>query len=433
MNRRLVAAFLLGIISFFAAAAQSQPHGSDDPQLKYVVYMTRHGVRSPTGKLSQYQQYSNAAWPTWDVPPGYLTPHGFQLMQLMGSYDRALLNSQGLLPDAGCSADVTFYADSDERTQETGKALAKGLFPGCDLPVHGLPQGENDPLFHPAASSITPADAALATAAIAGRVGNDPTALAEAYRSQLTELDTILATCGKPEARPHTRTSLFDIPATLSTGSGDHAAELRGPLSTAATLTENLLLEFTEGMDTANVGWGCVDAQKLRALIDLHTASSDIAQRTPVVARLQASNLLTTIASSIEQAAMHRPLPRAQGNPTDRALFLVGHDTNLSNLAGLLNLSWLQDGRRDDTPPGSTLAFELWQSPKTKQYSVRLFFMAQTLEQMRAATPLTLQQPPPRVPVFIPGCSRADLSCPLPAFLQLVHRSTTSDEQVTSR
>ena len=33
----------------------------------------------------------------------------------------------------------------------------------------------------------------------------------------------------------------------------------------------------------------------------------------------------------------------------DRALFLIGHDTNLSNIAGLLNLTWIFDGRRDDT------------------------------------------------------------------------------------
>jgi 4-phytase/acid phosphatase len=30
---------------------------------------------------------------------------------------------------------------------------------------------------------------------------------------------------------------------------------------------------------------------------------------------------------------------------------------------------------------------------------------------MRNATPLTLAAPPDRVPVFVPGCSRADQSC----------------------
>jgi 4-phytase/acid phosphatase len=37
--------------------------------------------------------------------------------------------------------------------------------------------------------------------------------------------------------------------------------------------------------------------------------------------------------------------------------------------------------------------------------------MAQTLDQMRNAIPLSLVNPPERVAVFLPGCSRADQSC----------------------
>ncbi len=39
----------------------------------------------------------------------------------------------------------------------------------------------------------------------------------------------------------------------------------------------------------------------------------------------------------------------APGAPGDRALVLVGHDANLANIAGSLNLTWIVDGRRDDT------------------------------------------------------------------------------------
>lgn len=72
-------------------------------------------------------------------------------MELFGTYDRIELAKEGLLSESGCkdASNVTFYADSDQRTQETGKALAAGLFPGCSIPVQSLTEGTNDPLFHP--------------------------------------------------------------------------------------------------------------------------------------------------------------------------------------------------------------------------------------------------------------------------------------------
>ena len=416
--------FVISLANSLPAHTQVQAApGDDHADLKYVVYVTRHGVRSPTGKVSQYSQYSTAPWPAWDVAPGYLTAHGFQLMQIFGSYDRLLLHDEGLLPASGCEAanQVTIYADSDERTRETGRALAASLLPGCNVTVAGLPEGENDPLFHPPASSISAT--AWAEAAIAGRIGNDPSAISEAYRSKLLELDNVLGSCGAHTGTAPSRTSIVDIPASLTPGSGDHAVDLHGPLNTASTLTEILLLEYAQGMPANDVGWGCVDGRKVRSLIDLHTAASDLTQRTPAVAALQASNLLRTIANSMKQAVTRQAVPHVPGRTADRALLLVGHDTNLSNLAGLLDINWLEDGRRDDTPPGSTLVFELWQSQRTKEFSVRLFFMAQTLEQMRNSTVLSMQNPPQRVPVFVPGCSRADFSCSWDAFSQTVSRS----------
>jgi 4-phytase/acid phosphatase len=395
--------------------------------VKFVVYLSRHGVRSPTGMPAQYNPYSLAPWPDWDVPPGYLTAHGYQLMKLFGAYDRVELAKEGLLSASGCTdaSKVSFYADSDQRTRETGKALSEGLFPGCHTNVQFRPEGTNDPLFHfhPTQAQLGVNTPTLATAAIAGRIGGDPANLMEAYRTQLETLDTILATCGTAASAQRKRVSLFDIPATLAPGSGGHVAELRGPLNTASTLVENLLLEYTQGMEASSVGWGCVDAPKLRLLMELHSAATDFTERTPVLAKIAASNVLTVIDKSIEQAVTRKAIPGIPGKPGDRALFLIGHDTNLTNVAGLLNLTWIADGRRDDTPPGGALIFELWRNRKTGQFSVRIYFTVQTLEQMRSSATLTLSNPPQRVPVFLPGCSKEDLSCPWPAFAQTIRQA----------
>ena len=132
----------------------------------------------------------------------------------------------------------TFYADSAQRTRETGKALAEGLFPGCAPAVKGLPEGTPDVLFHPFEAHTTSVDPALAVAAISGRIGGDPNNPTEAYRTQLTELDRILGHCGDAATPAANRQSILEIPPRLTSGTGDHLAELRGPLSTASTLTE---------------------------------------------------------------------------------------------------------------------------------------------------------------------------------------------------
>lgn len=399
-------------------------------ELKLVVMVSRHGVRSPTGKPGQLDQYSAQPWPTWSVPAGYLTVHGARLMTLFGAFDREQLAAQGLLAASGCddAQHIRIIADSDERTRETGKALAAGLAPGCAIAVSALPEGTPDPLFHPLQAGVGHPDKLVATAAVSGRIGNNPQGLSEAYRPQLEALQDVLSGCNPGAACPSPGTaapqSLFDIQSSIGPGKGDHLVELHTPLSVASTMAENLLLEYTEGMEAAKVGWGRVDHGKLRQLLQLHTANEDISQRTSFIARAQSSNLLIHILQSMEQEAAGHPIKGALTRPGDRLLILVGHDTNLANIGGALGLSWLIDGRRDDTPPGGALVFELWKIRDTREYSVRTFYEAQTLDQMRNAASLSAANPPERVPVFVPGCSQADGSCLWSAFVQAMQAGT---------
>jgi 4-phytase/acid phosphatase len=217
----------------------------------------------------------------------YLTAHGYRLMQEFGAFDRIQLESEGLLTAKGCedTQNVTIYSDCDQRMRETGKALAAGLFPDCNVPVQALPEGVEDPLFHPVQAGVGGSDPDLASAAIAGRIGTDPANLTKIYNAKLKALDTILATCGKADGSAQARTSLLDVPSGISRGKNDRSVDLRGPLNTASTLTENLLLEYAEGMPASDVGWGCVDGNKLRSRLELHTAASDFSQRTTPIAR----------------------------------------------------------------------------------------------------------------------------------------------------
>lgn len=420
----LAAALWIGL----GGAAPAQQATPRSPELKFVVIVSRHGVRPPLWTEEQLNRYSAEAWPKWDVPPGHLTSHGRKLMEIFGSYDRALFAQKGLFSPSGCddAARVHFRADSDQRTLATGQALAAGMFPGCKPDIFSLPEGASDPIFNPVKAGVGHPDAALATAAVSGRAGGHPEALTEAYRAPLEIMQQVLWAC-KPGAKcgpdgQAGKVSLLDLPAKLVPGKGDRLPELAGPLATGSTLAQDFLLEYTNGMEGKDLGWGRVNESNLQQMMAVHTAYAGLMRRNPYTGRIWCSNLLSHVLKSMEQAVTGEAVPGALGKPGNRMLVIVGHDGNLSNISGTLDLSWLLPGDLlNDTPPGGALVFELWREP-AGQYDVRTYYTAQTLEQMHKALPLTLDAPPARAPVFIPGCSTGgeDMPCGWKAFQHTV-------------
>jgi 4-phytase/acid phosphatase len=417
-----VASALLLQATQLTAAAQGDPDNSS--RLVFALVLTRHGVRSPTGSAEKLKRYSANEWPSWEVPPGYLTPRGGQLMTLFGRYYRDYFAQNDLLQRSGCAdtASVVFLADSDERTVATGKALAEGILPGCDVEVHASPEGTQDPIFHPLSAGIGHPNYALAAAALSGRLGNDASGLIDAYGEALKKMDAILSHCKSPNACTGPTQSLLQMASSIGPGQGTHLVTFQSPLTIASTIAENFQLEYTNGMPLDDVGWGSANATVVNEMITLHTAEADLMHRTPYLARAQASNLMVHIADTLQQAVEGKKVPGALGKPGGKLLFLVGHDTNISTLAGALGISWLIDGRRDDTPPGGALVFEVWSSPGSTDYAIRTYYLSQTMEQMRNLESLTQTAPPARASIFVPGCSAADssYSCKFSGFQQAV-------------
>lgn len=186
------------------------------------------------------------------------------------------------------------------------------------------------------------------------------------------------------------------------------------------------LLEYAEGMPQSALGWGRLTKEKLLQIVELHTAYADLARRTPYLARARGSNLLAHILASLEQAASGKPVAGALGPPGGVLAILAGHDTNLSNLSGMLDLSWNVPGQSaGDTPPESALIFSLWRESAGGASFVKLEFVTPTLDQMRHLEPLTLRSPPARVPVPVPACGSPlpDGGCPWPAFRTAIQKA----------
>jgi 4-phytase/acid phosphatase len=186
-------------------------------------------------------------------------------------------------------------------------------------------------------------------------------------------------------------------------------------------MAENLLLEYADGKTGMDLGWGRLDESRLNEVMAIHTAYADLARRTGYVARVEGSYLLSTIVRSIEQAASGKPVAGALGKTGDRVLLLAAHDTNISHISGLMNLSWLLNGYQpNDTPPGGALVFRLWKAADGS-YRVETLYIAQTLSQMRNATPLGADSQPGIAAVSIPGCASqgARYKCDWEAFQRI--------------
>ncbi|EOL2760784.1 bifunctional acid phosphatase/4-phytase [Escherichia coli] len=404
-----------------SAFAQSEP----EPELKLesVVIVSRHGVRAPTKATQLMQDVTPDAWPNWPVKLGWLTPRGGELIAYLGHYQRQRLVADGLLTKKGCPqpGQVAIIADVDERTRKTGEAFAAGLAPDCAITVHTQADTSSpDPLFNPLKldnANVTDAILSRAGGSIADFTGHRQTAFRELERVLNFPQSNL---CLNREKQDESCSLTQALPSELKV-SADNVS-LTGAVSLASMLTEIFLLQQAQGMPEP--GWGRItDSHQWNTLLSLHNAQFYLLQRTPEVARSRATPLLDLIMIALTP---HPPQKQAYGVtlPTS-VLFIAGHDTNLANLGGALELNWTLPGQPDNTPPGGELVFERWRRLSDNSQWIQVSLVFQTLQQMRDKTPLSLNTPPGEVKLTLAGCEERNAQgmCSLAGFTQIVNEA----------
>ena len=417
---------LLGVI-VFALLAGLSPAGAQIPipqgwQAERTVVLIRHGVRSPIELNEQLDRHVATPWPVWPVPPGYLTPHGAELMRLMGSYYRALNGGRGLTQTDDCppAGTVVAWADTDQRTRESGAALLLGMYPRCAglAPRRQADLATPDPLFHPQPTPSCPMDAASNRAAVLTRIGGDFGSVLREYAPQLSLMQATLcppalaagrAQCGLPAQAPSVQ------------GGADGRITLTGPIAIGSTASENFAMENAEGLPADQVAWGRLPGDAaIQDLLKIHRLEMDLTEKTLPIARQRGSNMLSQIVTTLQDGHKFPGAPDI-AEPVRLAL-LIGHETNLANIERLLNVGWQIPGfQPNEASPGGALAFELFREVSTGQRYVRLAFYAQTPAQMRQATVLNLAVPPGMTAVDLPACAAyaRERSCPLERFVEI--------------
>jgi 4-phytase/acid phosphatase len=193
-----------------------------------------------------------------------------------------------------------------------------------------------------------------------------------------------------------------------------------GGLQSVIGAADPFVMEYADGLVT---GWNRLTWDQLSQQTRLVSLLFDIQMRSPYLNKVQSSNAASHILRTLQQAVSGRDLPGAFGDGRSKIVAVISSDAYVAGLAGLLKLHWQLPGYQPDfCAPGGALVFELRQKKKSKRYLVRAFYTAQTFEQLRELTPLTLEQPPATMQLLIPGGSESatDLDVSFGTFQKLL-------------
>lgn len=347
-----------------------------------------------------------------------LTPRGFQLAEGLGHYLKSIYDKTFNLEVWGCKALDLKYSRTDnaERTKATAQAILKGMFPVCKIMLPFSPTGIPDPYFFPVQSKLCKRNNYRAHYAVKKRIGSYKKLL-EHFHEKIILIQSITGCCAPTLCQiPSKSCTFMNLPGGLK-----QTGKISGPLQRTQEIVETFILEKAEGFTGRNWGWGKVNDDVLTFLSPLHTAYHDLVNRTPYLARIGGSNLAALIFNSIREATLKENLPPL--------VLIIGHDTNVDHVGVLFGLNWKPKNYvKNQVPPASGLVFELYYHPQTKTYSVRTYFITQTLEQM-ANLQLASEYPPEWILLQNPHCGSTD--CNYDTWSRLIHQNL--DKTCTSK
>jgi 4-phytase/acid phosphatase len=403
MKKGIIAVGLLASVAVIPTAAPAKRAAAPALRLERVVMLMRHGIRPPTSATPAPKGYTSDTWPSWSVDYGLLTERGAAGVKLLGAADRQYFDRAGLTK-RGCPS-ITLIASGKQRAIRTAESWATGFMPGCTASVTHPGDNDPDPIFHgfdDAPASFDGQRAYRESLAMAPKGGID--AETRNFRGELTIMARVLG-CKLPACPIPT------TPTTLTARDHDRP-DMKGPLDSGSTISQTFLLEYLEGKQMKDVGWGRITPAEITRLLRFHPLKFKYSNRPAYIAVRAAAPLASEVVKALTDPS---------GTPVT---LLAGHDTNIADMGGFFQLHWaVPSYPADDVPPGSAVGFELLKAANGTRY-VRAFYRAQTMDQLRYQRVLTGAQGPFRQYLPIPGCGNAvtATACRLDSFKALVAR-----------
>ena len=203
--------FVMAVAAILAAVStQAQTKRSDDfrarYELKEVVVMSRHNIRSPLASGADYQRVTPHEWFQWSSPGSQLSLRGGVLETEMGQFFRKWVVDAGLLPDnyRPEGDEVLFYANSRQRTFATAKYFSAGFLPFANVEItHKFEEDKMDPVFTPQFTKMNDACRQQVLDEIQEKNGG-PQAWMTSVQPTLTLMEQVLDMAQSPAAKNDT-------------------------------------------------------------------------------------------------------------------------------------------------------------------------------------------------------------------------------------
>ena len=385
---------LAAILFSCGISVQAQTKRPDDfrakYQLKEVVVMSRHNIRSPlTSGGAAHTRVTPHQWFAWTSPSSQLSVRGGVLETEMGQFFRKWLVGEGLLPDnyRPEGSEVLFYANSRQRTFATAKYFSAGFLPFANVEIqHKYFEDKMDPVFTP---KFTKMNATYRQQILdeMQTIHGGPQAWMQSVQPTLTMMEDILDMAHSPAAKNDTTHFRYDD-TQFVLEKGDEP-KMKGGYKLANSVADALVLQCYESESMTAFGHQLTEKQwrDICAVKEVYDALLFTTHSAAV-------NLAYPLVSRIREELHH--IGR-------KFTFLCGHDSNLASIGAALRLRYPETEQALElhTPIGSKLVFEKW-SDGTEEY-VAINLVYQRVGQLQNRTLLSTDEPPMVKPVTIDG------------------------------
>ena len=391
-KRILAAAAMMAVIGVQAQIVRSDAFRAKY-ELKEVVVMSRHNIRSPlTSGGAAYMRVTPYEWFKWTSPSSQLSLRGGVNETAMGQFFRKWVVDEGLLPDnyRPEGEEVLFYANSRQRTFATAKYFSAGFLPFANVEItHKLAEDKMDPVFTAQFTKMNDTYRQQVLSEIMALNGG-PQAWMQSVQPTLTLMEQVLDMAHSPAALQGDTTHFTydDIQFKIEKGS---EPKMTGGYTLANSVADALVLQ-------------CYESESMTAFG--HELSTEQWRDICKVKAVYDGLLFTTHAAAVNLAYPLVSRIREELNCTDRKfMFLCGHDSNLASISAALRFNFpeTKDAFENRTPIGSKLVFEKWSDGSDTFVAINLVYAS--VDQLQNRTLLSTDVPPMVLPVTVEGLS----------------------------
>lgn len=400
MKKFIAIYILLAAILPAAVFAQVQRSAAfhDKYQLKEVVVLSRHNIRSPLSTNgSALSKMTTHQWTNWSSAASELTLKGGVLETEMGQFFRKWTVSEGLFKENQVPSvdEVNVYANSMQRCIATAAYFSTAFMPVGGVKVnHRYTPSTMDPVFNPVLTKVSDAFKAKAMEQInalggkAGLVGLAKS-LKESYRNISRTLDY-------PQSEAYKNLGDVKYDDTQITLVKGKEPGMKGTMKNFNSASDAFILQYYEEPDAEKAAFGeKLTRDDWTSIAKVKDVYGDVLFTAPIVAANVAHPLLMYMKDELN-------------SKNRKFTFLCGHDSNIASINAALGVERysLPNSIEKVTPIGSKVVYEKWIEKATGKEYVGVNLVYQSTDQLQQNAPLDLDHAPQVFPLSFKGLQK---------------------------